>query len=157
MDVRQTDRHTELKEQWEVNAVQALRILDMEDHHTQLQSQHKQAWSDYKAIRSECARFQVEITLHLGYSENISGSIYKRTQFPLQTDVARRLGCTNRGVASCSKGCQQQADAGHEWEQQQSKGAKENFGTLWLVGTLRLAGMFLVAGVSLYVCCFGRP
>ena len=32
--------------------------------------------------------------------------------------------------------------------QQQSKGAKEDFGTLWLVGTFWLAGMFWVAGVS---------
>ena len=43
------------------------------------------------------------------------------------------------------------------WEQQQYKGAKEESGTLWLVGMLWLAGMFGVAGVSLYICCLGRP
>ena len=37
------------------------------------------------------------------------------------------------------------------WEQQQSKGAKEDSGTFWLFGTLWWAGIFWVAGASFYV------
>ena len=35
------------------------------------------------------------------------------------------------------------------WGLQQTKGAKEIYGTFWLVGTFWLAGMFWVARVSL--------